>query len=223
MQNFIGETAIYQEAEVIKSTPSKAIYRMTLQTCDEVNQNKRLYPKNVLMSAMNNAKERISKKLPGEMDHPLMQGNEQYDGMRQTTVLLKEVSHYIRDYEFQGNLLVGECETASTRNGRDLLGLIKDKCIVGKSMRGMAEIQVSPNNVKIVQDPLYIITFDAVSLPSHKSAVVRLDEIKFESKNLLTESCNGKVICTSEGVCYLSDYFDKLVETKVIKFFDRWV
>jgi hypothetical protein len=222
MQNFIGESAIYQEAQIIKADPKKAIYRMTLQTCDEVNQNKRIYPKKVLVSAMESARERISKKLPGELDHPLLQGSEQYDGMRQTTVLLKEVSHYIRDFEFQGNLLVGECETASTQNGRDLLGLIMDRCVVGKSMRGLAELN-SNGGVNIVQDPLYIITFDAVSLPSHKAATVRLDEVRFESKNLLTESCNGKLVCTREGVCYLADYFDKLVETKVIRFFDTWV
>ena len=222
MQNFIGESAIYQEAQIIKADPRKAIYRMTLQTCDEINQNKRLYPKKVLIAAMNNAKERISKKLPGELDHPLLQGSDQYDGMRQTTVLLKEVSHYIRDFEFQGNLLIGECETASTHNGRDLLGLITDKCIVGKSMRGMAELS-KQGEINVVQDPLYIITFDAVSLPSHKAATIRLDEIKFESKNLLQESCNGKLVCTSEGVCYLADYFDRLVETKVIKFFNTWV
>lgn len=222
MQNLIIENAIYQEAHIIKSTPTKAIYRMALQTADEVNQNKRLYPKNVLSDAMSNARERINKKLPGEMDHPLVQGNESYDGMRQTTVLLKEVSHYIRDYEFQGNILIGECETASTTHGRDLLGILLDKCQVGVSMRGLASLEKN-NDVNIVQAPLYIITFDHVSLPSHRQAVVNFNEMKFEHKNLLTESCNGKVICTSEGVCYLSDYFDKLVETRVIKFFDRWI
>jgi hypothetical protein len=142
--------------------------------------------------------------------------------MRQTTVLLKEVSHYIRDYEFQGNLLIGECETASTTNGRNLLGLIMDKCIVGKSMRGMAEL-ANNGGINVVQDPLYIITFDAVSLPSHKAATIRLDEIRFESRNLLTESCNGKLVCTAEGICYMADYFDKLVESKVIRFFNSWV
>lgn len=222
MQNFIIESAIYQEAEIIKSYPRKAIYRMVLQTCDEVNQNKRLYPRKVLVNAMNQARERINKKLPGEMDHPLVQGNEQYDGMRQTTVLMKETSHYIIDYEIQGNLLIGECETANTRLGRDLVGMLTDKYVFGKSMRGLAELS-KDNGINIVQDPLYIVTFDAVSLPSHKSATVQLDKVKFsESRNILTESCNGKMVCYN-GVCYLSNYFDHLVESKVIKFFDRWV
>lgn len=225
MDKFIIESPILQEAEIVKKRPEKAIYRMVLQTCDEINQNKRLYPKKVLVEAMSNARERINKKLPFEMDHPLVQGNESYDGMRQTTVLLKEVCGYIIDYEFRGNLLIGECETASTRLGKDLLGMLLDKCILGKSMRGMAELR-KEGNVNIVQDPLYIITFDCVSLPSHKQATVNFNEMRFESKNLLTESsiCQTEsgLIC-SGGVCYLPDYFDKLIETKVIKFFKRWV
>jgi len=221
MQNFIMESPILQEAQIVKVTPKKAIYKMVLQTCDEVNQNKRLYPKDVLTSAMENARERISKKLPFEMDHPLIKGNEAYDGMRQTTVLLKEVCGYIINYEFQGNLLVGECETASTTHGRDLLGMLLDKCVLGSSMRGMASLE-KKNDVNVVQDPLYIITFDSVSLPSHKQAVVNFNEMRFENKNLITESCNNDLICCN-GVCYLADYFDKLVESKVIKFFDRWI
>lgn len=221
MQKFIGESAIFQEAEIVKADPKKAIYRMVLQTCDEINQNKRLYPQKVLSEGMNNAKERIKGKLGGELDHPLVQGNDPYDGMRQTTVLLKEVSHYIRDYEFQGSRLIGECETASTPNGMTLLGLLRDRCLIGKSMRGMAELE-KRGDVNVVQSPLYIITFDAVSLPSHRAAVVNFGEMRFESKNILTESCGG-TICLPNGVCYLSNYVDMLIETKVIKFFDRWV
>jgi len=225
MDKFIIESPILQEAEIVKQKANKAIYRMVLQTCDEVNQNKRIYPKKVLVDAMKNARERINKKLPFEMDHPLVQGNEAYDGMRQTTVLLKEVCGYIIDYEFRGNLLIGECETASTRLGKDLLGMLLDKCMLGASMRGLASLE-QENGINVVQDPLYIITFDAVSLPSHKQAVVNFNEMRFENKNLLTESSicktNSGLICAN-GVCYLPDYFDKLVETKVVKFFERWI
>lgn len=221
MQNFIAESAIYQEPKILKNEPKKAIFRMVMQTYDEVNQNKRIYPEKVLKEAMMNARERIDKKLPGEMDHPLVSGNEAFDGMRQTTVLLKEISHYIRDYEFSGNKLIGELETSSTRYGYDLLGMLKDKVVVGLSMRGIGEIE-SKGNVKVVQSPLYIITFDLVSLPSHKSAIVNFGEMKFESKNMLTESCSG-TICLPNGVCFLPNYLDKLIESKCIKFFDRWV
>jgi hypothetical protein len=85
----------------------------------------------------------------------------------------------------------------------------------------MAELE-KKNNINVVQSPLYIITFDAVSLPSHRSATVDFNEMRFESKNILSESCSG-TICLPNGVCYLSNYVDMLIETKVIKFFDRWI
>jgi len=75
--------------------------------------------------------------------------NEQIDGIRQTTVSLKEVSHIIRDYEFRKNHLVGEMETTSTPNGQILFGLLQDKTGVGFSMRGLAELERGTDNYSI--------------------------------------------------------------------------
>ena len=219
MPYFIAESAIFQEAAVVKEVPGKAIFRMTLQTCDEINQNKRLYPAEVMRKAMNECDARIKRKaFFGEMDHPIPAGNQQFDGIRQTMVSLERVSHYIRDYDFNGNRLVGEIETASTPKGQILLGLIRDKSGIGMSMRGMAELdRLQEHN--IVKDPLMIVGYDSVSLPSHKSAIVDFNEMKFESA-MLTES--QSMICYN-GRCFLPNYFDKLVESKMISFFDRWV
>ena len=225
MSSFILETPIFQEAKIVhqgkEKDAKKAIFRMTMQTGNEVNQNKRMYPLEVLKGGMKNNDERIKRRaMLGEMDHPVPSGNETFDGIRQTTVQLKEASHIVRDYDFRGNHLVGELETTSTPNGAILLGLLKDKSGIGLSMRGMAELE-KQGDVNVVKAPLYIITFDSVSLPSHKSAIVNFDEMRFESLSMLTEGCSG-VVCYG-GTCYLPDYFDQLVETKIIKFFDRWV
>jgi hypothetical protein len=88
-------------------------------------------------------------------------------------------------------------------------------------MRGMGELKRN-GDYNEVQRPLYIITFDSVSLPSHKAAVVDFNEMRFESMNMLTE-CSSGVVCTPDGKCYLPDYFDRLVETKVIQFNKRWI
>jgi len=221
MPKFVIEGAILQEAEVVKKKYDKAIFRMVLQTADEVNQNKRMYPKAVLQEAMQKCEERISRRaMIGELDHPVPSGNEDFDSIRQTTVLLKEASHLLRAYEWRNNLLVGELETTNTPNGKILLGLLMDRSGIGLSMRGMAELQ-RKNDISIVTSPLLIITYDAVSLPSHKSAVVDFNECKFEA-SMITESECG-TICTPDGVCYLASYFDMLVERKMIQFFDRWV
>jgi len=223
MTNFITEGVIFQEAQILKTDATKAIFRMVMQTADEVNQNKRKYPMSVLSEGMKNCEERIrNRRMEGELDHPIISGNASHDGVRQTTVLLKEASHLIRDYEWDGNKLIGELETLCTPNGKTLFALLKDRVGLGLSMRGMAELE-HQRDIKIVKGPLYIITFDAVSTPSHKSATVNFSELRFESMNLITESCKSGVICTPDGKCYLPDYFQYLVENKIISFLDRWI
>jgi len=153
-----------------------------------------------------------------ELDHPIPSGNDQVDGIRQTTVSLKEVSHIIRSYEFKNNMLYGEMETTSTPNGSILFGLLKDKTGVGFSMRGLAELERLQDH-NVVKSPLTIIAFDAVSMPSHKSAVVDFTEMNFESHMLMEDK---GMVCIGDK-CFMPDYFDKLIENKVITFFDRWI
>jgi len=223
MPHFIIESAIYQEAEIKKQEPGKAIFRMTMQTVDEVNQNKRLYPRDALSEAMDECKPRMTRRaFLGELDHPLPQGN-QFDEVRQTTVMLKEVSHLLRDYEIVGNRVIGELETTSTSNGAKLLGLLKDRCGVGLSMRGMAELTQREDGVNVVSKPLMVITYDSVSIPSHADATVDFSNLKFESLSVLTENAGSGTICTPDGRCFLGNYFDKLVETRVVEFFHKWV
>lgn len=218
--NLIIESSVMTEAQIIKQSPTKAIFRCPIQTVDEVNQNHRLYPSGVLKEGMGSCDGRMKRRaFYSELDHPLPTGNDNVDGIRQTTVSLEKVSHIIRDYEFRNNTLVGEMETTSTPNGNILFGLLKDKTGVGFSMRGLAELE-RKQDFNEVRSPLTIIAFDAVSMPSHKSAVVDFNEMQFEQK-VLFESPSG-LVCMN-GRCFMPDYFDKLVETKMITFFDRWV
>jgi hypothetical protein len=218
--NLIIEQSVLSEAQIVKSTPSKAIFRCPIQTVDEVNQNRRMYPSTVLKEGMGNCSSRMKRRaFYSELDHPIPSGNDAIDGIRQTTVSLEKVSHIIRDYDFRGNQLIGEMETTSTPNGGILLGLLRDQTGVGFSMRGLAELERMQDH-NVVRSPLTIIAFDAVSMPSHRAAVVDFNEMKFES-HMLFESQSG-VVCLN-GRCFMPDYFDKLIETKVIKFFDKWV
>jgi len=222
MSYLIMEQAIIQEAKVVKINPTKAIFRMVMQTADEMNQNRRIYPKSVLSEGMESNFDRIkSRQFVGEIDHPWPSGDNNIDAIRQSTVSLANVSHLIRSYDFDGNKLVGELETAGPKGG-DLLTLLRDKVGVGLSMRGMAELD-RQENVSIVKSPLMVITFDAVAQPSHKGAIVNFNEMTFESMSLLKESSCGTTVCTPDGHCYLSNYFDKLIETRIIRFSKQWV
>jgi len=228
MSKFIIEQAIIQEAEIVKTDDkkNKAIFRCIIQTADEPNKNRRVYPRSVLEQGMNDCKERMkARAFLSELDHPIPSGNRQFDAIRQTSVMLDEVCHMITDYQFEGNLLKAEMETTLTPKGYILYGLLKDRSGIGFSMRGMGDLQMVAG-YKSVKSPLTIICYDAVSRPSHKAAVVDFNNMKFESEqlcnlNTLTESDNGLICCGNQ--CYLPNYFDKLVESRLIKFFDKWV
>jgi len=220
MSKLICEQAIYQEAELIKSTGDKAIFRSVIQSADDENRNKRVYPMNVLNQGMNDCRERMSRRaFVNELDHPIPSGNKQFDAMRQTTVLLDQVSHIIRDYQFEGTILKAEMETTSTPKGNILAGLMKDRSGIGFSMRGLGSVDHMGGR-NVVQGPLTIISYDAVSRPSHQGAVVDFREMKFESENLLQE---GEDLIDFNGHVYLPNYFDKLVEQHLIQFMNRWV
>ena len=92
-------------------------------------------------------------------------------------------------------------------------------------MRGLASLKKLPSHNE-VEGPLTIVAFDSVSLPSHKAAVVDFNEMRFESATFLTENVvqnRSGTICTPDGNCYLPNYFDKLIETKVVSFMNRWI
>lgn len=221
MTSLIIEGGLFAEADVVKQTANKAIFRCPIQTFDEINSNKRKYPRDVLLDSFQACEERMSKRaFYSELDHPLPTGNAQIDGVRQTTVLFKEASHIIRDYEFgSNNTVMAELETLGTSNGKNLLALLRDNTGVGFSMRGMGEL-VRMEDHNLVKGPLQIIAYDAVSMPSHKAAVVNFGDMRFEQKSL-TECVNG-VVCVGNK-CFMPDYFDKLVETKMIEFHTSWV
>jgi len=215
MSYFLMEQSILQEAEIESTKNGKAVFRLALQDADTPNRNKRYYPKNVLMEGINNCMEKIkSRSFLGELDHPIPTGK--FDEVRQTTVLLSEVSHVVRDVEWRDNVLWGELETLDTPKGKIAYNLIKDKIGIGTSMRGMGELQ-HRGDYKIVKGPLIIICYDLVTSPSHKISRIDEQQVRFES---IQENTN--MICV-DGRCYLPNYFDKLVETKMIQFFNRWV
>lgn len=223
MTFFLQEQIIIQEADVKHHEPGKAIFRMVMQTADDKNKNGRIYPRGVLDEAINNCMSMIKgRSFYGEMDHPLMKGDQVFNEQRQTTVLLEKVSHIIRDFQWDGNTLIGEFETLSTPMGNIALGLVKDKTSLGTSMRGLAELE-RRMDTNYVKSPLTIITYDLVSRPSHSKAVIDERQVNFEHLNLLEEKSNNKLVCTPDGTCYLANHFDKLVETRMIKFFKRWI
>ena len=196
MPSAIREAAVFSKPEKVKRfLDDKVVFETYLQEADAKNQNKRVYPKQVLEEALIKISDKIKRRsFLGELDHPISTNQ-----IRQTTVMYKEVSHIIRETGWEGNLLRGVIETTPyTNNGKALSGLVLDNVTVGFSLRGLADVQDS-GQYQLVMSPLIMISYDAVSEPSNSKATIQ--EIRNESLiQVVSESKN--MICTSDGYCY---------------------
>lgn len=137
-----------------------------MQRADSVNQNKRVYPKDILMREANKFMRLISEdRAVGELDHP-----------ESVIVNLANVSHIIREMWWSGNDLMGKVEVlCNTDAGKILKELLLAGVKVGISSRGVGsvkeEVGEEPDDKRLlVQDDFDLITFDIVSNPSTQGA-----------------------------------------------------
>jgi hypothetical protein len=83
------------------------------------------------------------------------------------------VSHVITEIAVPRNGIVrGKVETAATRVGRDIRGLLVENGLnLAFSMRGMGGVRRVPGKDLVeVTSPLALVTYDIVTYPSHQSA-----------------------------------------------------
>lgn len=196
---------------------------VVVQTGGCVNRNRRRYATNLLKDGVETVRSRIQEgSFLGELDHPIDK-----DPVRQVTVLYKESSHQFCEMGLDGNKLIAVIETLRTPNGEILRNLAEDGIPIGFSFRGMGDlrqINEAGKSVYEVVGPLHVVTWDAVSYPSHEGAqLIRITEnvtrTIHESTGLC--ECNG-MICTNEGYCYFPNDFDKLVEQRIIRLQDKY-
>lgn len=196
---------------------------VVVQTGGDVNRNHRRYATKLLKDGVEMINPRIKEgSFLGELDHPIDK-----DPVRQVTVLYKESSHQFCEMGWDGNKLVAVIESLRTPNGEILKNLAEDGIPIGFSFRGMGDLkQIVENGQHIyeVVGPLHVVTWDAVSYPSHEAA--KLIKITENVTKTIHEStglceCNG-MICTSEGYCYFPNDFDRLVEQRIIRLQDKY-
>lgn len=214
--NLIIEAAVFAPAEKVKKyIDGKVIFEAYLQEKDVKNQNKRVYPGGVLDKAMKKIQAKIDKRgFIGELDHPISD-----DQTRQTTVLYKEGSHIIRSWGWDGPFIRGIIETTPyTQNGKALSGYILDRVPVGFSLRGLADVEDRQTHQEVL-DPLIIIAYDCVSEPSHNTATIQ--EIRNENVVRIVNESKHLIRC-SNGKCYIPNYFDELVERRIINLVKRY-
>jgi len=144
-----------------------------LATAEVKNGNGRYYSKELWQREMDKYNELIEQRRSmGELDHP-----------ESTVVNLKNVSHIINEYWWDGDQVMGKIEILPTPSGNILKELIKNGCTVGVSSRGMGSLE-QRGEIMEVQDDFELLCWDFVSTPSNPGSYMH--EILKEGKEHFT-------------------------------------
>ena len=127
-----------------------------LATAEVKNGNGRYYKKELWDREMEKYDQLVKERRSmGELDHP-----------ESTVINLKNVSHIVTGYNWDGDQLMGKIEILPTPSGNILKELIKNGITVGVSSRGMGSLEQN-GSVMEVQDDFELLCWDFVSTPSN--------------------------------------------------------
>jgi len=196
MKQVLIETSLFKPqsfTEGLKSKRGLPIVEGILATCEVKNGNGRYYSRELWEREMESYKNLIDEnRAMGELDHP-----------EDSVVNLKNVSHNITDYWWDGDNVMGKIEILPTPSGNILKALIENGITVGVSSRGMGSLKPM-GEVQEVQDDFQLLCWDFVSTPSNPGSFMHLvkeglniDSIKTYTKvnSIITE-----ILC-SKGNC----------------------
>lgn len=145
--------------EAREANAGKIVMKGVLQKSDTLNQNGRIYPRNVLEREVRNyQKFIIENRALGELDHP-----------DSSVVNLKNVSHIVREAHVDGDVVYGSVEILDTPSGKILQSLVESGVKLGISSRGVGTTK-RQGDYQIVQDDFQLICWDFVSEPSTPGA-----------------------------------------------------
>ena len=142
-----------------KVSGGRLVMKGILQKAGTLNQNGRIYPRDILEREVRNYQKFIREnRALGECDHP-----------DSSVVELKKVSHIIREAYMEGNVCYGTVEILDTPMGKILQSLVEAGVTLGISSRGVGSTSKSGES-QVVQDDFQLICWDFVSEPSTPGA-----------------------------------------------------
>lgn len=157
------------EAKVIREN-SNGVKKVKIsglfQRADEANNNKRIYSKPILESAIEGLQGKINERsLVGALDHPT-----------NDIIHLSQASHLITKLYMKGNDVIGEAEILSTPSGKVVQALIDDGVKLGISSRGIGSLTQNEDATSKVNEDFKLVTFDFVADPSTRGAFANVTE-----------------------------------------------
>ena len=174
MKNLLTEwTALDYNPEQIKeqkASDGKIRLSGIIQRADALNQNGRIYPKDILTREIRNYQKFIAEnRATGELDHP-----------DSSIINLKNVSHIMREVRMEGDAVYGTLELLNTPSGKIAQELVEGGVRLGISSRGVGSTS-KEGDYNVVGEDFVLITFDLVQEPSTAQAFLytegkRIDE-----------------------------------------------
>lgn len=181
-----------QLTENVNKESGNLLVEGILATAEVKNGNGRYYSKDLWNREMDKYSELIEQRRSmGELDHP-----------ESTVINLKNVSHLISDYWWDGDNVMGKIEILPTPSGNILKELIKAGVTVGVSSRGMGSLEQN-GSVMEVQDDFELLCWDFVSTPSNPGSYMHSLN---EGKNIINYDYSNvnkivhEILC-SKGSC----------------------
>ena len=164
-------------------------------TSEKENRNKRIYPKQVMESAVSKyINDQVSKgRAVGELNHP--------EG---PTINLDKVSHKIESLRWEGNNVIGKAKLLDTPMGSIAQKLIEGGVQLGVSTRGMGSME-SRGGKNYVGKDFSLAAVDIVQDPSAHDAFVKglyenVEWIYDDSTKLWVKKENNKYRAINEDV-----------------------
>lgn len=174
------------KAEDVKREDGKFLVRGILQRADTLNQNGRIYPREILEREILNYQKLVKEnRALGELDHA-----------DSPVVELKHVSHLIKECHFEGDIVYGTVEILSTPCGNIAKSLIESGVKLGISSRGVGSVS-KRGEANIVQDDFQLICWDFVSEPSTPGAFMMTESVEPKTLN--------KVFSRSDKICRVAN------------------
>lgn len=153
------------EYEVVKeevqdpTKPNRLFLKGIIQRANALNQNGRIYPRDILFKEIENYKKLVQERRAlGELNHA-----------DSPIVDLERVSHVITDIWTEGDVVMGKIEILPTPTGLIAKTLVENNIKIGISSRALGSVR-NTSTADIVQDDLHLICWDLVSDPSTNGA-----------------------------------------------------
>ena len=162
-----------------------------LATCEVENGNGRFYSEDLWRREIDKYMDLVrDNRATGELDHPESQ-----------VINLKNVSHNIKDINWDGKNIMGTIEILPTPSGNILKALIDSGITVGVSSRGMGSLE-QKGELMEVQDDFELLCWDFVSTPSNPGSFMALKEGKENNINQYAKanSIVTEILCAN-GNC----------------------